>query len=320
MILLGVNRGIKFKESPWIKSYIEFCVEKRKEAAENNIESLVQFWKDMMNKPYGKTMEDVRKHIDFELVNDRKRLRKLVRKPQYQSDTTYVNNGGDDILLGVSMQKKVVTLDKPIYTGQAILDDSKILMYEFIYDYCFKKWPGRFKVLQTDTDSVVCEIYTEDLPRDIKDDIPEWFDTSSMLRTEFEGSLSGDAVTVFPKVNGKVLGKLKDEFHGQFVTEFVGEGPKSYVMKYLKLDGTLDDKSVLKGIPKCSHPSFEDRKELLLNGKADATITKMCARIISKSHCVTTEVSQKVAIKKEVRKRVRDKDDKFETVPYGYYD
>ena len=313
MIPLGVNSGVKFKESPWIKSYIEFCVEKRKEAAANNIESLVQFWKDMMNQPYGKTMEDVRKHIDFKLVNNRKDLKKLVHSPLYQGDITYVNNGGDDILLGVSMQKKKVKLDKPIYTGQPILDDSKILMYKFIYDYCLKKWPGKFKVLQTDTDSVVCEVYTDDLPKDIKDDIPKWFDTSEMKRTEF-----GD--TVFPKVNRKVLGMLKDEFHGQFVTEFVGEGPKSYTLRYLKMDGTVDDKSVLKGIPKCSHPSFDDRRDLILNGQANKKITKMCARITSKSHCVRTEVNEKVAIKKELRKRVRDRDSEFETVPYGYYD
>ena len=271
-----------------------------------------QYWR-MMNEPYGKTMEDVRRHIDFRLVNNRKDLRKLVNNPLFQSDTTYVNNGGDDILLGVSLQKKKVLLDKPIYTGQAILDDSKVLMYRFIYDYCLKKWPGKFKVLQTDTDSVVCEVQTDDLPRDIKDDIHQWFDTSEMKRTEF-----GD--TVFPKVNGKVLGMLKDEFHGQFATEFVGEGPKSYVLRYLKLDGTEDDKSVLKGIPKCSHPSFEDRKKLLLNGQADETITKMCARILSRSHCVRTEVSEKVAIKKELRKRLRDENDEFETVPYGYYE
>ena len=102
-----------------------------------------------------------------------------------------MNNSETDFLIGVQMTKPKATLNKPIYTGQCILDDSKILMYEFIYDYCMKKWPdGRFKVCQTDTDSVIAEIQTKDLPFDIKDDIEKWFDTSNLVRTEFDGTES----------------------------------------------------------------------------------------------------------------------------------
>ena len=204
MIMTEVHRAIFYDEKPWMKGYINYCVENRKTAKKNGIESLVQFWKDMMNQPYGKTMDEVRNWIDFRLVNDRKTLSKLIRDPSYKSETEYVNNSKDDFLLGVQMTRPKIKLNKPIYTGQCILDDSKMLMYKFIYEFCMKKWPdGKFKVCQTDTDSVIAEITTDDLILDIKDDIHKWFDTSSLVRTEFDG-------TVIPKVNSKEPRKLKD--------------------------------------------------------------------------------------------------------------
>ena len=133
------------------------------------------------------------------------------------------------------------------------------------------------------------------------------------MRTEFDG-------TVIPKVNRAELRKLKDELGGQFMTEFVGIGPKNYSFKYLKLDGTESDKSVFKGFPKCSHPEFHDYRNLILNGMDDETVFKECTRITSKFHRVQTEVSEKIALKKELRKRVRCEVDEFETLPYGSYE
>ena len=78
MIVTKIHEVLFFDEEPWAREYINFCVEKRKEAKKNGIESQVQFWKDMMNKPYGKTMENVRNHVDFRLVNNRKKLKKLI--------------------------------------------------------------------------------------------------------------------------------------------------------------------------------------------------------------------------------------------------
>ena len=313
MTVTKVHTGIHFTEKAWLKEYIEFCVEKRKQAKADGVDSLVEFWKSMMNEPYGKTMENVRNYTKFELINNEKKFRKKFTRPNFKEHITF-SNDEQGFTVGVSMADECVELNKPIYTGQTILDDSKILMYEFIYDYCMKKWPdGKFKVLQTDTDSVIAEIHTDDLMFDIKDDIPEWFDTSSFLRTEFDTS-------EIPKMNSKVLGKLKDELCGQFITEFVGIAPKMYSYQYLKLDGTLDTSSVCKGVPKNAHPEFEEYRDLVLNKEYGTKVFKNCTRIQSKDHTVRTTDITKVAMTKEVRKRVRDENDEFETVPYGYYE
>ena len=58
-------------------------------------------------------------------------------------------------------------MNKPVYLGQAILDLSKTLMYEFHYDYMRPKYTREVKLCYMDTDSFVYEIETEDFHRDI---------------------------------------------------------------------------------------------------------------------------------------------------------
>ena len=62
-------------------------------------------------------------------------------------------------------------MDKPIIVGQAILDKSKELMYEFYYDYLQPKYKDKLKLLYMDTDSFVLEIETDDFYEGTKKDL-----------------------------------------------------------------------------------------------------------------------------------------------------
>ena len=77
------------------------------------------------------------------------------------------------------MKKTKVKMNKPIYLGQAILDISKTVMYEFWYDYIKPKYEDNVKLCYMDTDSFVMNINTEDFFKDIADDVESWFDTSN---------------------------------------------------------------------------------------------------------------------------------------------
>ena len=63
------------------------------------------------------------------------------------------------------MKKTKIKMNKPIYLGLSILDISKILMYEFWYDYMKPKYSNDVKLCYVDTDSFVMNIKTRSLQR-----------------------------------------------------------------------------------------------------------------------------------------------------------
>ena len=138
LILEKIHRCIRFRQSPWMKECIDFNTRLRT-AARNEFEK--DFYKLMNNSVFGKTMENIRRHRDIKLVNNKKEYLRTVMKPSFKSGTLL----GDD-LMGCEMGKIKVVMNKPVYLGQVILDLSKIIMYEFHYDYMLPKY-GNNKVV-----------------------------------------------------------------------------------------------------------------------------------------------------------------------------
>ena len=58
---------------------------------------------------------------------------------------------------------KKTKVNKPVYLGMSILDISKMLMFEFCYDYIKPKYKNKAKLCCMDTDSFVIHIFTEDV-------------------------------------------------------------------------------------------------------------------------------------------------------------
>ena len=87
-------------------------------------------------------------------------------------------------LFAVEIGKTEITLNKPVYIGQAILDLSKMLMYEIYYEYIRPKYGSRAKLCYMDTANFVCEIETKDFYRDIAKDVEKRFDTSGYSKDD----------------------------------------------------------------------------------------------------------------------------------------
>ena len=111
-------------------------------------------------------MENIRKHRNIKLVNNEEEYLKNVMKPNFKSGTLL----GPD-LMGCEMGKVRVVMNKPVYLGQAILDLSKTIMYEFHYDYMIPKYGDRLKLCYMDTDSLIYIIKTEDFYSDISPNV-----------------------------------------------------------------------------------------------------------------------------------------------------
>ena len=76
----------------------------------------------------------------------------------------------DNELVVIRKNKVTLTLNKPAYTGMCILELSKVLMYEFHYDYIKNKYGNNSRLLFTDTDSLMYEIKTDDIYEDSSND------------------------------------------------------------------------------------------------------------------------------------------------------
>ena len=188
--LTHIHRRIKFKESPWLKSYIALNTDLRTKA-KNDFEK--DFFKLMNNSVFGKTMENIRNRLDIKLVTDKNKAEKLAAKPNFN----HCNIFSED-LIAIHMKKTELTFNKPVYLGMCILDLSKTLMYNFHYKYIKQKYGDKAKLLFTDTDSLMYEIQTEDFYKDISKDVKHRFDTSDYPPNHPSGIPSG--------FNKKVLG------------------------------------------------------------------------------------------------------------------
>ena len=196
-----------------MKFYIDFNTQLRTQDR-NDFEK--DFYKLMNNAVFGKTMESVRKHRNIKLVTNEESYLRTVMKPNFESGVRFGEN-----LMGCEMGKIKVVMKKPVYLGQAILDLSKIVMYEFHYDYMKPKYGENLKLCYMDTDSLVYKIKTEDCYADIADDVPARFDTS--------GYCPNRPLPI--GLSKKVIGLMKDELGGAIMTEFVALRPKLYSYK-----------------------------------------------------------------------------------------
>ena len=130
MKLSKVHRILKFKQSDWLRKFVDFNTDKRKNAS-NNFEK--DFFKLMINSVFGKTMEDLRKIICAELINNAEDYVRCVSRPGFVSHKIFSKN-----FVAVHRIKPVLTLNKPIYVGFSILELSKSLIYELHYKYTKK--------------------------------------------------------------------------------------------------------------------------------------------------------------------------------------
>ena len=245
--LTKIHRVLEFDQSPWLKQYIDYNTEKRKNA-KNDFEK--DFFKLMNNSVFGKTMENIRKRVDVRLVTDEKKLLKLTSKPTYVSSKIFNEN-----LVAVHKIKETLTLNRPAYVGMCILDLSKTLMYNFHYKYIKEKYGQKAKLLFTDTDSLTYEIEAKDVYKDFFKD-----------KDKFDNSDYPEYSPFFYKENKKVIGKFKDEAAGIPIIEFIGLRSKMY--SYIKDNqkGGKTAKGIKKNVIK-NNIMHDDYKETLFNNK-----------------------------------------------------
>lgn len=296
LVLEKIHRAIKFNQSRWLEKYITKNTILRA-AAKNDFEK--EFFKLMNNSTFGKTMENVRRRINMELVcNNTRKLERLLSKPNFKDRTIFAND-----LVAIHLSKTRVKFNKPIYIGLTVLELSKKVMY----DYHYNKFPNIFgaKNMQLhyiDTDSLIYDIKCYDVYEKIKENL-QLFDTSNFPKSH----------PCYSEERKKKLGLMKDECGGIPLKKFLGLRSKLYTLLTSRFNCTKR----AKGIKKCvieKEISFKDFEAALFG---NINQFRNMSLIRSLKHIIYTCNLTKLALSSFDDKRVILSDN-IHTLPYGH--
>ena len=177
------------------------------------------------------------------LVNNEKDFLKYTSRPTYITHKIF----GKDYA-AIHEIKPVLIRNKLIYVGFTVLDPSKWKMYDFHYNFIKKNFNA--ELLFTDTDSFTCEIKSDN----VYEEFYKWkdlFDFSNYLKDS----------RFYDESNKKVIGKMKDEYGGVTIDEFIRLKSKMYSIK--KIDG--GESSTAKGVNITTE--FDEFKDVLFKKK-----------------------------------------------------
>ena len=153
-----LHRAIRFKQAAIFKAYIDGNSEKRA-AACSKFEK--DYYKLKNNSLYGKTVENLKKRLNVRLCNNERKLVTYTSKAQFRR-SMHIAEG----LVAVLLNKEQVVLDRPSYIGQAVLDLSKLRMYELQYRdlarYRQMFQGSKISIMAGDTDSFFLKLQNID--------------------------------------------------------------------------------------------------------------------------------------------------------------
>ena len=197
LVVTKIHKLLTFKQSSRLKTDRDFNTRQRSLAGSC---FLIVFFNPMNNSVFGKTQENLRKRVNFELITDAGILRKRVAKPNFCRGNLIT-----DCLTVVQCNVATLTLNRPIYVGFSVLELSKLHMCDFHYNHMRVKYPrpGQLRLLFTDMDSLVFAVQADDIYRDMAEDAANCYDFSEYPLEH----------PLYSATNRNVLGFFKDQLN-----------------------------------------------------------------------------------------------------------
>lgn len=309
LILTKVHRVIQFRQKAWLKSYIEFNTMKRQKATSEHEKN---FYKLLNNAIFGKMMENVRRYKNVRMIRNEKQHAFYTSKPQFKQFQII-----NEDLVEIELVKSKVVLNKAIYCGLSILDISKHRMFDFHYN-CIKKIFKDAKLCFTDTDSLLYQLYTDDLYRDLQ-----------KIKFQLDLSKYPQNHPLYDTSHKDIPGYFKDETKSIPIREFVGLRAKCYSIMQEEDDVTLakfglkktkkfkEQKLATAGIKRSVHKMLTHDKFLdVLQNNNSFNITQTI--INSSKHTLYTMKKRRTGLSAlDVKRYILD--DGVSTLPYGYF-
>jgi hypothetical protein len=295
-----IHQVVQFKQAAIYKDYIDFNTLKRSQTQNEFTKS---FYKQINCSLFGKSMEDVRGRMKVKLLGTALQYQHEVANPYFLGATILAEN-----LVLTKRSNANVNLKSTIAIGAAVLDLSKVIMYDLVYNK-LPKYEDQFKCriipIGGDTDSLFLsvekvDIYKTLIPEMIKDEL---LDTSNYPKNH----------EYYSNTLNARLGCVKDEFKGKICTEIVMLTPKCYSMAYYKDEQT---KCTAKGVGRevIKTLRHDDYKARVLTS---TELIRTVKRIQSYNHKLFNVEQSKIALSYFDNKRYWITSNT--SLPYGHY-
>ena len=304
MRLVRVHRAVSFKQAAFFEPYIRYNSERRQQAT-NAFEK--DYYKLKNNSLFGKTMENVRRRMNLRLCNNSEHLVTLASRPSYRHRYIFSED-----LVGVHMSKEKVVLNKPVYIGQAVLDLSKLEMYELRYNTLARyeaQFPGgSIRIMGGDTDSFFLSLKNvcanSLLEKMARDDV---LDSSNYPKDH----------PLYSDRNRARLGCVKDETAGRAAKEIIMLRPKAYSIIYADSSAASEGIRRAKGVQRAVLRN-KIRHDDYVRAWRESTETRHTQRRIgSQLHQLYTYTYSKRTLSYFEDKRYWTADN--ESLPYGHH-
>ena len=247
-VLIKIHCILSFHQRAWLKPWVDFHTEQRR-IATSTVKA--NFHKFAVNYIFGKSMESTRKYKNIVLVNHPNQHCRQVCKNGFKR--FYIMSPH---LVAVELRKDSVLLNKPVYTGFRILENSKLRVFKFFYDV-LKPNLREVELILTDTDSLLIKYQSDDYVSDLQS-IKDHFDFSNLPVNH----------PLYNNDNRLVPGKFKCEVKGCTILNCVALRPKMYSIEMLetkasgevvpkrKVAGAGIKRHVLENSTETSHDAF----------------------------------------------------------------
>jgi hypothetical protein len=306
IILKKIHKIIEFRQSYWLKSYIDLCTKLRQNPTNSKFE--VSLMKNLANSVYGKLIQKT----DYRTVKfsgcwrshgNRASVLRYLSSPRFRGFTILSKT-----MIAIELAQKKEVHNKMTLAGYSVLELSKRHMYSFYYDVlktCTDD-PRGMQLCYLDTDSFCFVVKDLDFYEFMKNN-PSYFDTSVFPENNQFG--------IVPQ-NYKKLGCFSDVVEARLIEKFISLRSKVYAMK---LEGS-DDKSLIKKVKSISRTavrsmSFSDFHSTWMN--RGMMYSKMF-QILSRSHQLETVVINKKSLSGAPDDKRIILSDNIHTIPLGH--
>jgi hypothetical protein len=233
-VVTEVHRCVRFHQAPFFEPYITFNSRERQRATN---ELAKEYYKLKNNSLYGKTVENVRGRLQMRLCNSQRKVETYASRPLFQACKKFGPN-----LVGIQLLHEEVELNKPVYVGQAVLDLSKLVMYQLYYEQLplyEQRFGGKIRAVGGDTDSLFLLLLNISLRREL---LPAMLADGLLDTSNYPPTHS-----LYSAEQKARLGCIKDEGAGKIFIEWLLLRPKLYSM----LTAEMKEHKRAKGIQRC---------------------------------------------------------------------